>query len=331
VDRLLPLQQLQAGQSLVSHNGWFSFRLLGDGVLTVRREQTGSILWAAAGRAEPNCRLRMQADGNLVAETSSGIAYWTSGTGGYPGASLWLRDDGNLVVLDGGGQARWASNTGQDLQWPTLNYSEAGFVFNETSESWKDRCSVLPCFRALFWPGYATTVVEDTIDGHPVVIQLWKGLCPKFLGFAGLNAFPGGVGEEVGIYRRIPGKVRPSAFALGFLPPDLMTRTEHALASLSDDELWWPFPELGAHVEFSFVNPITRQPVFSAGPETGYWLTKWMNESSHATYQRQQPTPSRVEDYVLTYRINGRPYPGWPPAPASVHGALEAAVSLLLS
>ena len=45
-----------------------------------------------------------------------------------------------------------------------------------------------------------------------MVIQLWKGNCPKFLGFIGIESFPGGIGAEVGVYRRIPGRFRPPPF-----------------------------------------------------------------------------------------------------------------------
>jgi len=54
-------------------------------------------------------------------------------------------------------------------------YSDVrGYEYDETSEYWKGLCSALPCFAQLTWPGYKTTIVEDTIDGDPVVIQLWK-------------------------------------------------------------------------------------------------------------------------------------------------------------
>ena len=77
----------------------------------------------------------------------------------------------------------WASDTVQNFTWPTLALTDAnGYSYVETSERWKELCSGLPCFAALQWPGYATEVVESEIDGEPVVIQLWKGWCQKFLG-----------------------------------------------------------------------------------------------------------------------------------------------------
>ena len=77
---------------------------------------------------------------------------------------------------------------------------DQGYEYVETSEDWKKACLPLPCFAAVWWPDYATKVVEDTIDGQPVVIQLWKGWCQKFLGD---DDFPGGIGAEVGVYHRV--------------------------------------------------------------------------------------------------------------------------------
>ncbi len=68
------------------------------------------------------------------------------------------------------------------MESPVIAYNENGYDFVETSEVWKQLCTVLPCFRQVAWPNYPTAVVEDTIEGKPVVIQLWKGWCQQFLG-----------------------------------------------------------------------------------------------------------------------------------------------------
>src|SRR5438046_3471101 len=67
-------------------------------------------------------------------------------------------------------------------QIPAIRYTDAhGYHYDETSVWWKELCTAFPCFAQLQWPDYASTVVEDIIDGQAVVIQLWKGWCPKFL------------------------------------------------------------------------------------------------------------------------------------------------------
>jgi len=77
--------------------------------------------------------------------------------------------------------------------------------------------------------------------------------------------------------------------------------------------LWWPFPELNAHIDFTLTNPVTSQTFFPAGTETTYWLNKWMNDFSYAKYQIDQRTknPFWATGYLLDYRINGKSYPRW--------------------
>lgn len=188
---------------------------------------------------------------------------------------------------------------------PTKQYSDdRGYHYVETSDAWKTMCLDLPCFTAVAWPDYATKVVEDTIDGKPVVIQLWKGWCQKFLG---RNDFPGGIGAEVGVYHRVLGK-RPPA-QLSFLPSGL-THLLGLSVDLADSHFWWPFPELNAEIDFELINPKTKQTFFRAGPERTYWMNKWMNTDSYHRYRHDQHgnVPLFSDHYQLRYRINGKTY-----------------------
>lgn len=182
---------------------------------------------------------------------------------------------------------------------------EKGYEYVETSDDWKKACLPLPCFSAVWWPDYATKVVEDTIDGKPVVIQLWKGWCQKFLGD---DDFPGGIGAEVGIYHRVPGKVPPAD--LGFLPQRVAEFFLNGLAKLGGEHFWWPFPELNTRIDFELVNPKDDQTFLKAGPETTYWLNKWMNPESYEAYKDKEDahTPVFSAHYKLKYRINGKSY-----------------------
>jgi hypothetical protein len=124
-------------------------------------------------------------------------------------------------------------------------------------------CSELPCFDALQWPGYDSIHLDIEINSESVGIQLWKGWCQKFLG---LQFFPGGIGAEVGVYRRIPGKLRPDS--LPFLPDWMEAFILEHLADLTDEDLWWPAPDLRAQLEFTFINPDTLSAGWRlAGPE----------------------------------------------------------------
>jgi hypothetical protein len=328
MDRLQSNESIRIDQELQSNNGLFRLRMVNTGGLELYRVQTGPGLpiWKSVSQPHVGAYATMQPDGNFVIRWPQGAAYWSTQTQGHPGAFVVMQDDGNLVVYDTANRALWASQSAQDMHAPTIRYKgEGGFTYNETSESWKQLCTMFPCFMALQWPGYATTIVEDVIDGQAVVIQLWKGLCPKFLGMLGVQYFPGGVGAEVGIYRRIPGKLAPTA--LPGLPDPLAQKILSGLRNLADTEFWWPFPELGATLECSFINPLTGETVFSGGPQKGYWLTKWMDENDYATYRQTHATPGYT-DYILDFHVNGKHYRRWPGRPLSSQAATEL---LLLS
>lgn len=320
MDRLRAGESLAVGERLVSRNGWLELVVQGDGNIVVYRVQTAAALWATATDGQPVTRLVLQTDGNLVALTDAGDPRWMSRTSGHLGAELVMQDDGNLVIYDAAGTAVWPSNTVQNFNTPTIRTADpSGYSYVETSERWKVLCQELPCFLALRWPGYATTTVETEIDGEPVVIQLWKGWCQKFLG---LPIFPGGIGAEVGVYRRIPGRALPGD--LRFLPPPLEAFYVNAIARMAETELWWPAPDLGAQLTFDLINPLTGATVFTAGPQRSYWLTKWMNEDAYLRYAFDQRfrVPVLPDAYILEYRINGQ-VGRWPASPA-IRTAREA-------
>ena len=203
-----------------------------------------------------------------------------------------------------------------------IQYSDAkGYKYNETSPWWKQMCAALPCFAALHWPDYDTYFFDTKIDGKPVTIQLWKGWCQKFMGS---NRFPGGVGAEVGVYHRVPGRPKPRS--LGFMPPRMRAFVIGAIATLSAKHLWWPYQELGTTIEWTLVNPETNTPFVKHAAKKTYWACKWMNDGSYAKYQRDQgrrwkalpawmpgnsKTPLLAVGYKLHYKINGKNYPVW--------------------
>jgi len=220
----------------------------------------------------------------------------------------WLRGIGNGVGNELASILQSVGTTvSQDLSSPTVLYVDGrGYRYVETSDSWKKMCTAFPCFGALQWPDYATKWYPATINGQPVIIQLWKGYCEKFLG---LERFPGGIGAEVGIYHREPGRTRPAT--LPFLPAQLAAFFLNPIGSLADNDLWWAYPELNTQITFTLVNPKTNQAFFSTGTEKTYWLNRWMDESSYDRYKQSQgagKTPPFSVDYRLEYTINGVKY-----------------------
>lgn len=323
MDRLTANQQLNFNDQLTSGNGLVNLVMQGDGNLVVYRTLFGRALWASNTDNQGVTHTIMQGDGNFVAYTATGTAKWSTNTWNHPGARVVLQDDGNLVVYDVNGHALWASNTVQDFSLPTIEYGASGYTYDETSESWKKLCGSLPCFAALHWPDYDTKWFDAVINEQPVVIQLWKGYCPRFLG--PLEHFPGGIGAEVGVYHRVPGKVAPTSLPTG-LPPQ-WAAAYMAAVNVANVDLWWPFPELKTTIEFTLTNPVTNRTFFSAGPEgPTYWLTKWMEDGSYSKYQADQGrrwswlpswwpgnsnAPFWATGYLLDCKINGVSYSRW--------------------
>jgi hypothetical protein len=183
---------------------------------------------------------------------------------------------------------------------PTVRTVDSrGYDFDETSPCWKEECQALPCFKDIRWPDYDTWVVEDVIDGQPVVIQLWKGWCQQFLG---RSDFPGGIGAEVGVYRRIPGKALPTDLSFVPLPLRILLL---GVSRIPGADLWWPFPELETTVRFSLVNPVTGNVLCDGTPEVTYWRNLWIEEGSYQRYKRDQngQVPQFSTGYRLDYSI----------------------------
>jgi hypothetical protein len=186
------------------------------------------------------------------------------------------------------------------LDRPTDTGVDNGYQWDSTSDPWKQLCSALPCFGGLAWPLYDTKVIETTLFGQPIVIQLWKGLCPQFLG---KTTYPGGVGGEVGIYQRVPGRKLPDD--LGFLP--LPLRLAYApMAALAGDKFWWPVPAtLQPKISLVFINPTTNTALFDhAYSDQTYWLTKWMEFGSYKQYAAANQTPLLETGFKLVATID---------------------------
>jgi len=203
----------------------------------------------------------------------------------------------------------------------TVAYQEpTGYKYVETSDELKEAAAALPCFKALHWPDYDTEIVEDTINGKPVVIQLWKGWCQQFLSSPN---FPGGVGAEVGIYERVTGKGFP-AERPDWCPQALWVFLQQK-SKLANGDFWWPVAEQN-EVEWELLNPVNDTVAFRAGPQKTYWRNKWMDNESYAQFEKNQgkkwkwlprwfpfntQTPKLAKNYVLSYKINGKSYPRW--------------------
>lgn len=203
---------------------------------------------------------------------------------------------------------------GSTLRYPGVVYFDAGYHYTETAAWFKQVCEGFPCFFVIGWPDYETQIYETVIDGQPVVLQLWKGWCQRFLG---LEGFPGGVGAEVGVYRRIPGRLKVFLDQLGDMDawskrckmfPEGYVEKLHTLA---DDHVWWPYPELGAKVDWALRHNTTAAPFFVSKPESTFWNCKWMTPEDYSDKYRADPSHEAppiesVWDYALEFRVKGK-------------------------
>ena len=206
-----------------------------------------------------------------------------------------------------------------------------GYTYVEATELLAELCLVAPCSPLLSFPDYPSTWKEVVIDGKQVVIQLWKGTCQHFMMLPGQ---PGGVGGEVGVYHRIPGKLAqtpiperlqgspratwalhlpegaPRPVLIGARGPAPVPATPGGAAARGTTDnaldLWWPYPELNEQLEFELTNPKTGKTFFKVGPRKGtgkYWLSHLMEFPSYSEYKKKHPTPDKTADYRMTARV----------------------------
>ena len=127
--------------------------------------------------------------------------------------------------------------------------------------------------------GYPTKFFDLAIGGRTVLVQLWKGSCPDYLGHGA-----GGVGAEVGLYNRD-----------AWLPKTF----------------WWPDYQHKKTMSFTLVNPKTNAQFFSASSSVPiWWLHKWMKFPSYDQYviDQNRNVPASTADYILRYSIQGRSF-----------------------
>jgi hypothetical protein len=119
---------------------------------------------------------------------------------------------------------------------------------------------------------------------------------------------PGGVGAEVGVYRRIPLSQLPVPKSLphqfGWVGQEIVKE----LATLNDNEFWWPFPELEPKISFSLTNPDPPNNVlFNCQEEDTWWACKWMNTDCYdKRFKNENPHPILSWNWKLSYTIKGK-------------------------
>lgn len=111
IDSMYPLQQLTAGQQLLSANGSHRLVMQGDGNVVVYGPGLRPV-WFTGTRVAGS-RLILQGDGNVIARTPSRQVAWHAGTWGNPGTRLVVQNDGNLVLYAANGRPLWSALYGR--------------------------------------------------------------------------------------------------------------------------------------------------------------------------------------------------------------------------
>lgn len=111
---LAPGETLQAGQSLVSPNGWFTVVVQTDGNVVLYNKGMTAI-WSTRTRGN-NLRLVHQLDGNVVLYDDQNHVYWQTGTGGFQTSGLHIQSDGNFALYATDGKALWHIGYGTSME-----------------------------------------------------------------------------------------------------------------------------------------------------------------------------------------------------------------------
>jgi len=194
--------------------------------------------------------------------------------------------------------------------------------------AWARECTALPCFRGVAFPQYAEQIILAELSGpatqytgkkYPIIIHIWKGLCPNFR-YKGFNPdldFPGGYGVEIGIYRWLS----KQQIADRYNERELSRNTMWTRASLNVaaeirknsngvDERWYPAPELKANISFKLLDPengdgvvidpterrkyitnksknVTTRPY--KDPSEYFWCTDWLTMESYERWAKSRP------------------------------------------
>lgn len=102
-------QALNAGESIRSSDGRYTFILQSDGNLVLYSPQRP--LWSSGTFGKPISRAVMQSDGNFVLYDAQGRFYWATWTFGNSGSSIVVQNDGNVVLHNTSGRPIWDTKT----------------------------------------------------------------------------------------------------------------------------------------------------------------------------------------------------------------------------
>jgi len=108
---LIENDQLVSGQSLVSKNGAYTFKMQQDGNLVLYKFNNGSLgkaLWASQTFQDSIKYVNFQSDSNFVMYGTDGSTPWASGTWHTSAQVITMQNDGQVVMYDSSGTNLWS-------------------------------------------------------------------------------------------------------------------------------------------------------------------------------------------------------------------------------
>jgi hypothetical protein len=189
------------------------------------------------------------------------------------------------------------------------NFERDGFAYRTMSESWREMCRDMPCSPRVVVRGFYATAWIDLPDEN-LVIQAWKGNCPH------LPGLPGGIGGEVGVYRREPTRtirgprVIPDLCAFPRWQRPLIRRAARWLIRRgeqvfdADIEDWWPRPTTEV---IAMSLSCDGHAFFDAQQTGGYWLSQWMTYTSYVRFAAlKRHVPDDPRDFEMRFSVGDR-------------------------
>jgi hypothetical protein len=177
---------------VTSPNGKYKAWQQSDGHLVVYNTVTNKPIWYTGSYLQPNGKLCMQTDGNLVNYTSNNVGFWyngkllnhslnnvvywaTSTTGNNN--QLIIKDDGDLVIRDSvNGNVKWSSTNGlvtQSTETPTPSPTVKATIAPTTSPTVKATVSptTTPTVKATVSPTTTPTVKATVSPTTPPTVK----------------------------------------------------------------------------------------------------------------------------------------------------------------
>jgi hypothetical protein len=282
-----------------------------------------------------------------ASQAMAGLQFSLTGNADYATGRLSI--SGSLTGSASGAFGPLTFYTFPDLS-PAIQYTEGAYQYDETSKFWHMFCSEFPCGPwVIVPPSYAEAhaTIPITVDGktQQVIVQLWKGLCPRFADPPSMSlykqsitgdpnsadavqsmdqalALANAAAEVASVWSPVPfADVKTAADMVinhlaminlgshfpGGVGAEVGLYVPYTNPPLSTKWFWKPLPTSSVKIAFQLLNPRTGKPLIDAKEEAVWWKTKFMTSESYQQWAKANPNhPDNPLEYELHFTINGQ-------------------------